>query len=56
MSNSSNIENTKIVPIGQIDIDPDIYGFNIADKFVVGYGLDDDKGHGRNLPYIAYVE
>lgn len=40
----------------QIDIDPDIYGFNIDDKFVVGYGLDDDKGHGRNLPYIAYVE
>ncbi len=37
----------------QIDIEPDIYGFEIDDKFVVGYGLD-YKGYYRNLPYIGY--
>ena len=37
----------------QIDIEPDIYGFEIDDKFVVGYGLD-YKGYFRNLPYIGY--
>lgn len=35
------------------DIDPDLYGFEIDDKFVVGYGLD-YKGYYRNLPYIGY--
>lgn len=40
----------------QIDINPDIFGFDIDDKFIIGYGLDDEKGQGRNLPYIAYVE
>ena len=37
----------------QIDIEPDIYGFEVDDKFVVGYGLD-YKGYFRNLPYIGY--
>lgn len=37
----------------QIDIEPDLYGFEIDDKFVVGYGLD-YKGYYRNLPYIGY--
>ena len=37
----------------QIDIEPDLYGFEIDDKFVVGYGLD-YKGYFRNLPYIGY--
>lgn len=37
----------------QIDIEPDYYGFEIDDKFVVGYGLD-YKGYFRNLPYIGY--
>ncbi len=37
----------------QIDIEPDFYGFEIDDKFVVGYGLD-YKGYFRNLPYIGY--
>ncbi len=37
----------------QIDIEPDFYGFEIDDKFVVGYGLD-YKGFYRNLPYIGY--
>lgn len=35
------------------DIEPDLYGFEIDDKFVVGYGLD-YKGYYRNLPYIGY--
>ncbi len=30
-------------------------GFQIEDKFVVGYGLDYDQ-HYRNLPYIGVVE
>ncbi len=37
----------------KIDIDPDYHGFEIDDKFVVGYGLD-YKGYYRNLPYIGY--
>ena len=39
----------------QVDIDADIYGFDIDDKFLVGYGLDFD-GYYRNIPYIGYVE
>lgn len=38
----------------QIDIEPDVYGFEIDNKFVIGYGLD-YKGYYRNLPYIGYV-
>ena len=37
----------------QIEIEPDLYGFEIDDKFVVGYGLD-YKGYFRNLPYIWF--
>lgn len=33
----------------------DYTGFQIPDKFVVGYGLDVDEKY-RNLPYIAYIE
>jgi hypoxanthine phosphoribosyltransferase len=32
--------------------EPDWVGFEIADRFVVGYGLDLD-GRFRNLPYVA---
>lgn len=39
----------------KVDIEPDYYGFEIDDKFVVGYGLDYD-GYYRNLPYIGYSE
>ncbi len=35
------------------DIEPDYYGFDIDDKFVVGYGLD-YEGYFRNLRYIGY--
>ncbi len=37
----------------KVDIEPDYYGFDIDDKFVVGYGLD-YEGYMRNLPYIGY--
>ena len=33
----------------------DYCGFDIPDKFVVGYGLDYDQ-HYRNLPYIGVIE
>ncbi len=37
------------------EIEPDYVGFEIDNKFVIGYGLDFD-GNYRNLPYIGYVE
>lgn len=38
-----------------VDVDVEYVGFQIEDKFVVGYGLDYDQ-HYRNLPYIGVVE
>lgn len=35
------------------DVEPDYYGFEVDDKFLVGYGLD-DEGYCRNLKYIGY--
>jgi len=37
------------------DVDVEYTGFQIEDKFVVGYGLDYDQQY-RNLPYIGVVE
>ncbi len=37
------------------DVQVDYTGFEIPDKFVVGYGLDYMQ-HYRNLPYIGVVE
>lgn len=39
--------------IQQVNVD--YTGFQIPDKFVVGYGLDCNEKY-RNLPYIAYIE
>lgn len=38
-----------------VDVHVDYTGFQIPDKFVVGYGLDYDQKY-RNLPYIGLVE
>lgn len=39
----------------KVDIQPDYYGFEVDDKFVVGFGLDYD-GYYRNLKYIGYKD
>jgi hypoxanthine phosphoribosyltransferase len=36
----------------KVDIEPRYVGFEIPDKFVVGYGLDHVERY-RNLPYVA---
>ena len=37
------------------DVKVDYVGFQIPDKFVVGFGLDYDEKY-RNLPYVGYIE
>ena len=37
------------------DIEADYVGFVIENKFVVGYGLDDNQ-NSRNLNYVGYIE
>lgn len=39
----------------KVEIEPDYYGFEVDDKFVVGYGLD-YEGYMRNIPYVGYFE
>ena len=38
-----------------VDVDVDYIGFDIPDKFVVGYGMDYAQKY-RALPYIGVVE
>ncbi|HXV64726.1 MAG TPA: hypoxanthine phosphoribosyltransferase [Vicinamibacteria bacterium] len=38
-----------------IDVAVDYVGFEVPDRFVVGYGLDQDQRY-RNLPYVAAVD
>ena len=39
----------------KVEIEADYVGFEIPNKFVLGYGLDYEEYY-RNLPYIAYCE
>jgi len=39
----------------QIDVPVDYVGFEIEDRFVVGYGMDFDESY-RNLPYIGVMD
>lgn len=39
----------------EVSVTVDYTGFQIEDRFVVGYGLDFNEQH-RNLPYIGVVE
>lgn len=36
-------------------VEADYIGFTIENKFVIGYGLDDDQNY-RNLNYVGYIE
>ena len=38
----------------EVEVNVDYNGFNIPDKFVVGFGLDYDQ-HYRNLPYVGVL-
>lgn len=39
----------------RVDLVPDYVGFEISDRFVIGYGLDFD-GKYRNLPFVGVLE
>jgi hypoxanthine phosphoribosyltransferase len=39
----------------EIPLGADYVGFAIADRFVVGYGIDHNERY-RNLPYVAYLK
>ena len=39
----------------RVDVKTDYHGFEIPDKFVVGYGLD-YQGRYRNLPYVGVLK
>ena len=38
-----------------IDVPIDFVGFDVPNKFIVGYGFDYDEKY-RNIPYVGYVE
>lgn len=37
----------------KIEVDIDYLGFEVPDKFIIGYGFDDEEGFNRNVPYIG---
>ena len=37
------------------EIKADYIGFEVDDKFIVGYGLDDNQNY-RHLSYVGYIE
>ena len=38
-----------------VEIEPGLVGFDVEDRFLVGYGLD-HGGRYRALPYVAVLE
>ena len=40
----------------EVEVPIDYLGFEIPNKFVVGYGFDDEGGFNRNLPYVGYKD
>ena len=38
----------------EFEVNIDYLGFEVPDKFIIGYGFDDEEGFNRNIPYIAY--
>ena len=40
----------------KVEIKVDYVGFEVPNKFIVGYGFDDEDGFNRNLPYIGYKD
>ena len=38
------------------EVNIDYLGFDVPNKFIVGYGFDDEDGFNRNLPYIGYKD
>ena len=49
------LKDDKTYPYIKINVKADYVGFEIPNKFVLGYGLDYEEYY-RNLPYIAYCE
>ena len=39
----------------RVEFTPDYCGFEVEDKFIVGYGLDFDQKY-RQLPYISWIK
>lgn len=37
----------------EIEVNIDYLGFEVPNKFIIGYGFDDEEGFYRNIPYIG---
>ena len=40
----------------KVDLTPDYFGFELASKYVMGYGLPGSQGLWRNLAYVASMD